>query len=98
MIPSGFSDHSLVLCDVFMSKIKPKSAYWHFNTAPLSDENFKGVFNFWGDNLKKNEKIYFDSLRQWWDSGKVQIKELCQQYTQNVTKDMARLITTWRLE
>ncbi|KAJ4930095.1 hypothetical protein JOQ06_019108 [Pogonophryne albipinna] len=30
------------------------------------------------------------SLNQWWDVGKVKIKQLCLQYTFNVTKDMAR--------
>ena len=31
IIPAVFTDHSLVLCQVFIRNVKPKSAYWHFN-------------------------------------------------------------------
>ena len=32
MSPVGFSDHFMVIGTVFISGVKPKSAYWHFNT------------------------------------------------------------------
>lgn len=35
--PSGFSDHAIVICKVFISNIRSKSAYWHFNVSLLSD-------------------------------------------------------------
>lgn len=32
------------------------------------------------------------SLRQWWDFGKVQIKQFCLQYTRNVTRDASLIM------
>lgn len=82
--PVGFSDHCLVLCEVFIANVKIKSAYWNFNVSLLDDMNFKDVFcNFW--EIFKRKKNYFKDLRQWWDCGKVEIKALCQQYAFNVS-------------
>lgn len=83
----GFTDHSLVMCNVFIVNLKSKSTYWHFNTALLCDAHFKDAFRVF---LKvfKNRKQDFKSLRQWWDCGKAEIKQLCQQYTLNVTRDI----------
>lgn len=87
--PVGISDHALVQCSILIKNIKCKSAYWHFNSALLSDNIFKNVFrSFWSNHrLTKHE---YSSLQQWWDVGKVKIKQLCLQYTLKVTKDMAR--------
>ena len=54
--------------------------YWRIGTSekPLS---------FFGKN-HQSMKSDFMSLQQWWDFGKVQIKQFCQQYTQNVTKTL----------
>ena len=47
--------------------------------------NFKQVFSdFWANFQAR--KQYFSSLRQWWDYGKVVLKQLCQQYTFNVSR------------
>ncbi|XP_040928666.1 transposon TX1 uncharacterized 149 kDa protein [Betta splendens] len=32
----------------------------------------------------------FENLRQWWDCGKVEIKQFCLQYTLNITRDITR--------
>ncbi len=40
----------------------------------------------------KIQKIDFISLQQWWDFGKVQIKQLCQQYNCNVTKVLMKSV------
>ncbi len=40
----SFSDHCMVQCSLFVSSVKPRSAYWHFNNALLSDKDFKDVF------------------------------------------------------
>jgi len=46
--PVGFSDHCLVLCDVFIANVKLKIAYWNFNASLLDDMNFRDVLcNFW---------------------------------------------------
>lgn len=85
IIPIGFSDHSMVVATLSIKSVKPKSAFWHFNTTLLEDNNFKDIFShFWFNfrSLKGN----FSSLQQWWDIGKIKIKQLCQQYTFNVTR------------
>ncbi|XP_053533103.1 transposon TX1 uncharacterized 149 kDa protein isoform X1 [Ictalurus punctatus] len=89
IVPVGLSDHSMVQCIVSKENVKPKSAYWHFNTALLEDTNFRESFiYFW--NVFKYEKMAFSSIQQWWDVAKAQIKAFCQQYTLNVTRDIVR--------
>lgn len=76
----------MVLSTVYLSKLKHKSAYWHFNTSLLQDGHFRDVFKyFWGDF--RTTKVSFKSVQQWWDFAKMQIKQLCQQYTSSVTRD-----------
>ena len=89
IFPVGFTDHAMVACNVFISKLKSRSAYWHFNTSLLCDAHFKDVFKFFWSSFK-GSKSDFISLKLWWDCGKVEIKQLCQQYTLNVTRDIAR--------
>lgn len=97
MLPAGFTDHFLVLSDVFIVNVKPKSAYWHFNSTLLCDVNFKETFKFFWKSFR-SEKQDFTSLRQWWDCGKVKIKQLCQQYTLNVTRNITRSMSDLEIE
>ena len=91
IMPVGFTDHQLVECCIFINNVKCRSAYWHFNTALLSDNGFSKAFTvFWNDF--RMTKSSFNSLQQWWDIGKSQIKSLCLQYTLNVSRDLARSI------
>lgn len=91
IVPVGFSDHWLLYCSVTLKDVKPKSAYWHFNSSLVHDKHFKEVFKtFWADF--KGSKSSFVSLQQWWDVGKIQIQQLCKQYTQNITRDRAQSI------
>ena len=48
-MPVGFTDRCLVACNVVITKLKPQSTYWHFDTTLLSDSNFI--------ELKKPEEI-----------------------------------------
>lgn len=77
----------MVQCSIFLNSVKPKSAYWHFNNALLSDKGFKDAFEFFWKNLR-NTKSTFNSIQQWWDYGKVQIKQFSQQYTKNIERSM----------
>lgn len=43
-------------------------------------------------------KCSFHSLQQWWDFGKIQIKQFTQQYTHNVTKELARSLELFERE
>ncbi len=97
IVPVGFTDHSMVVCDVFVANIKNKSEYWHFNTSLLMDGNFKDIFvYFWKDFRSRKQE--FASLRQWWDHGKVEIRMLCQQYTLGVTHDIIRSMNDLEME
>lgn len=90
-MPSGFTDHSLVLCNVTIKNILPKSAYWHFNSVLTFDKGFSEALSyFW--NTFTLRKADFTCIRQWWDHGKMQIKLLCQQHTLNVTRDTCQSI------
>lgn len=89
IIPVGFSDHCAVVCNIFINSGYLKSAYWHFNTSLLNDKKFIEIFYLFWENFKKQKEFYI-SLQQWWDCGKVYIKQLCQEYTFNATKDMAQ--------
>ncbi|KAL6480711.1 hypothetical protein MHYP_G00117440 [Metynnis hypsauchen] len=93
----GFSDHCMVQCTVRKSHVKPQSAYWHFNTALLDDANFRESFIFFWD-VFSSRKTAFSSLQQWWDVAKVQIRVFCQQYTLNVTRDIARSLKALETE
>ena len=89
IVPTGFSDHYLLLCNVFIQNILPKSAYWHFNSVLTFDKHFKEFLIYFWDVFRQR-KGDFSSLRQWWDHGKTEIKLLCQQHTLNVTGDITR--------
>ena len=95
--PVGFSDHSMVICDVCVPNITHKSAYWHFNNALLVDENFRDVFIFFWKDFR-SRKAEFISLRQWWDCGKIEIRQLCQQYTQGITRTIIRSMNDLEME
>ena len=73
----------------FISNVKSKSAYWHFITALLLDAHFREVFIYFWKGFRER-KGDFECFKQWWDYGKVQIKQLCQQYTLNVSRDVTK--------
>ncbi len=69
-----------------MGSLKPKSAYWHLNTNLLCDRLFQVSFKEFGVGFR-SKKSSFQSLQQWGDFAKTQIRQLCQQHTFNVTRD-----------
>lgn len=97
ILPVGFSDHSIVLCDVFIANIKSKSAYWHFNTALLLDTHFREVFIYFWKGFRERKRDFI-SLKQWWDCGKADIKQLCLQYTLNVSRDITKSMRDLEME
>jgi len=72
IVPVSFSDHCMVKCSVFINLLKPKSAYWQFNTALLSDTHFKECFNYFWEDFKTKKGLY-NSVQQW--------------FTRNITKE-----------
>ena len=59
IIPAVFTDHSLVLCQVFIRNVKPKSAYWHFNSALTFDRKFREVFIYFWDVFRQRKNDFF---------------------------------------
>lgn len=53
----------------------------------MCNKDFKDIFKLFWKNFRETKGLFQD-LKQWWDFGKVQIKQLCQQYTCNVTKEL----------
>ena len=74
--PCPFSDHNaLVFCTALPDAIPPGPGRWHLNTAILSDTDFvELVSDFW--LVWRRYKNRFNSLLDWWDSGKSRIKGL----------------------
>lgn len=97
IFPVGFSDHSMVMCNMSINNVKPRSAYWHFNTSMLDDVNFKESFVFFWNAIKA-EKDKFSSLTQWWDVAKSKIKVFCQEYVFHVSWDVAQSLKNTELE
>uniref|UniRef100_A0A3B5PPF5 Reverse transcriptase domain-containing protein n=1 Tax=Xiphophorus maculatus TaxID=8083 RepID=A0A3B5PPF5_XIPMA len=91
LCPVGFSDHCMIIGNVFINNLRPKSAYWHFNTVLLNDGCFKKGFCFFWKQWRLM-KCQFTSIQQWWDIGKIKIQQFCNQYTYNVTREMVKSI------
>lgn len=80
--PSFLSDHHYVSVVVSVCLSKSYKSHWRFNNRLLQDCTFFHSFNlFW--NAWREERCNFQSLSQWWDVGKSQIKSFCQQYTEH---------------
>ncbi|KAI4874459.1 hypothetical protein NFI96_021566 [Prochilodus magdalenae] len=90
---------SYLPCGFYRSllRVKTQRAYWHFNTALLDDANFRESFIFFWDTFRL-QKPSFNSVLQWWDLAKIQTKVFCQQYTLNVTRDIARPLKALKME
>ncbi|KAI4881394.1 hypothetical protein NFI96_008701 [Prochilodus magdalenae] len=88
---------SLARLDRLKPRVKPRSAYWHFNTALLDDANFRESFIFFWDTFRL-QKPSFSSGLEWWDMAKIQTRVFCQQYTLNVTRDIARSLKALEME
>jgi hypothetical protein len=85
----GFSDHCLITKVVYINAVKPESTYWHFNITLLSDAHYRKCCSFFWERWR-SQNDSFVSLQQWWDTGKIQIQQLCNQYTMNVTRNITR--------
>ena len=80
IFPCTFSDHHLIGVVVSVSPIVHPKSYWKCNSKLLQDVSFCSKFVvFWEE--WRGRKPQFESLKQWWENGKAQIKMFCQQYT-----------------
>ena len=85
ILPTGFTDHSLVVLSFKLPLPSTGSAYWTLNTRLLSDKKFKDYFKAVWKNICTS-KFEHANLRMWWDLAKSQIKSFCQQYSLYTTK------------
>ncbi len=79
IFPTSISDHKCVTMECTLVKRMHKSNYWHFNAKLLEDKYFCENFNFFWESWK-SEKDRYENCIQWWEIGKVQIRNFCQQY------------------
>ena len=80
VFPVGFSDHHMVTVETSVTSMTPAHYYWHFNVRLLQDSVFCGNFSLFWDKWRV-QKHSFESLSQWWDVGKAQIRAFCQSYS-----------------
>ena len=75
--PCSLSDHDFV--DPVLSPVNASphgSGVWKFNCSLLSDNDFVNVITAL-INTEKEKISLFDSLGDWWDNLKIQIRRAC---------------------
>ena len=74
--PFSYSDHHMVSINLQLGHSNPRGrGIWKFNTRLLKSEDFCAAVNdFWPQ--WQLEKPVFTDPRVWWDTGKLQLKEI----------------------
>ena len=85
IVPTGFTDHSLISMSFKLPFPPCGSAYWSLNTRLLQDKGFNDAFRVLWEKIRSSRSD-FDRFRLWWDIAKTQIKPFCQQYSLYSTK------------
>ena len=80
IVPTGFTDHSLISMSFKLPFPPCGGAYWSLNTRLLQDKGFSDAFRDVWEKIRSSRSD-FDSLRLWWGIAKTQIKPFCQQYS-----------------
>ena len=75
-----YSDHSAVICNVRLpSAFQYGRGFWKLNTAVLEEVDYEDrICSFWAE--WRTQKQLFSSILNWWDVGKLKIKELSLSY------------------
>ena len=85
--PCHFSDHDAIVLVINDTKNSPSvgSGVWKLNTSLLKSDVLAGKLQrFW--KYWRHQKASFASLAEWWDAGKVELKDRVQQYGRQVRK------------
>lgn len=78
--PVAFSDHSSVVMSIRQTtNVARGQPYWKFNTSFLKEERFRNLVTALWEHWR-HQKDRFDTILDWWDSGKSRIRELCIKY------------------
>ncbi|KAF0039017.1 hypothetical protein F2P81_009501 [Scophthalmus maximus] len=95
--PVEETDQSVAMLQTRISRALPNGSFGNCETLVLEysgSETLVVCAPYWQCFLCLREsRPAFPSIQQWWDFGKTQIKQLCQQFTRNVTKDL-----TWSMK
>ena len=83
--PNAFSDHTFLHIDLELQPIVRGKNSWNLASALLEVGVYlEKIWNFWtGWRKRKNS---FESLGEWWDSGKDQIKNISESYQRKISK------------
>ncbi|KAI4886392.1 hypothetical protein NFI96_001747 [Prochilodus magdalenae] len=95
--PTGFSDHHLCTVDFLFVTHARKGCVWYFNRKLLQDKAFCESFKvFWHEWVSR--KGEFETLIQWWEVGKSQIRTFCQDFTSYSTATLRTAIRALELD
>lgn len=76
VLPCVLSDHDFVKLDISLDGLfRCRSGVWHFNNSLLSDPAFKNLLSSAIADFKLKIPC-FDSLRDWWDNLKIEIRKV----------------------
>ncbi len=84
IIPSGFSDYQMITIDINKKTTFRSQHYWHFNKKFLYNKLFCESFTHLWENWRLQKNNY-ETKSQWWEVGKVHIKNFCQSYESQVS-------------
>ena len=81
IIPNNISDHDIITLTITITKQKPKGrGIWKLNATIVKEKNFTEIFRIFWQNWQK-EKPKYNSINQWWDSGKIYFQILAIEYS-----------------
>ena len=101
--PANFSDHHSVLLSIQNSNVIRDPRYWKLNVVFLQEDQFRSdIAKFW--ESWQFEKERFTSLLEWWDIGKILVKQRSirygvarkrrhQKHRQNLDRSLQRSFT-----
>ena len=86
IVPFSWSDHDMVTMKFSVpGHMNRGPGYWKLNTLLLQDSEYlEWIKSFWHE--WRTQKNKFDSLTQWWDSGKRRIQQISIWYARDKNK------------
>lgn len=88
ILPFFRSDHAYVFTTFSLpTSSKRGPGYWKLNSTLCRNADYTALIKtFWQD--WQNEKIYYPSLSVWWDVGKDLIKQITQDFSRNLAREL----------
>ena len=80
ILPCVLSDHDYLKLEISVNGVSNhRASVWRFNNALLSDSDFKHLLSRTISDFKFKIPV-FNSLREWWDGLKAEIRNVCIQF------------------